>query len=149
MVELIEHAVVAVDHQRVTVAGAVRSPFYLGLPIEGVGAGIALFGIAAVGAVEDMKRKTWTIFWALSRSSRVSACSAASSGSKSSENIYSPFDMEEFLPGGHEGGAMTSTLHRDATVIDGLNISRWGPETFLTLRQGGLTAHPSRLTRSL
>ena len=35
---------------------------------------------------------------------------------------------------------MKSTLHRDAIVIDGLNISRWGPETFQAMHQGGLTA---------
>ncbi len=35
---------------------------------------------------------------------------------------------------------MTTTLHSDAIVIDGLNISRWGPETFRAMRQGGLTA---------
>jgi membrane dipeptidase len=35
---------------------------------------------------------------------------------------------------------MTSTLHHDALVIDGLNISRWGPETFQAMHQGGLTA---------
>jgi membrane dipeptidase len=35
---------------------------------------------------------------------------------------------------------MTSNLHRDAIVIDGLNISRWGLDTFRAMRQGGLTA---------
>ena len=35
---------------------------------------------------------------------------------------------------------MKSALHRDAIVIDGLNISRWGPETFQAMHHGGLTA---------
>lgn len=33
-----------------------------------------------------------------------------------------------------------SELHRDALVIDGLIISRWGPEIFQAMHQGGLTA---------
>jgi membrane dipeptidase len=31
-------------------------------------------------------------------------------------------------------------LHRDAIIIDGLNISRWEPETFRAMHVGGLTA---------
>jgi len=35
---------------------------------------------------------------------------------------------------------LASVLHRDATIIDGLIISRWGPEVFRAMNQGGLTA---------
>lgn len=35
---------------------------------------------------------------------------------------------------------MASALHRDAIVFDGLNISRWSPEVFGAMHQGGLTA---------
>ena len=31
-------------------------------------------------------------------------------------------------------------LHRDAIIIDGLNISRWEHETFRAMHVGGLTA---------
>ncbi len=35
---------------------------------------------------------------------------------------------------------MTSALHRGTIVFDGLNISRWSPEVFRAMHQGGLTA---------
>jgi membrane dipeptidase len=35
---------------------------------------------------------------------------------------------------------MTSTLHRGLIVVDGLIISKWGPEVFRAMHRGGLTA---------
>ena len=35
---------------------------------------------------------------------------------------------------------MTSDLHQSAMVIDGLNVSRFGPEVFEDMRRGGVTA---------
>lgn len=35
---------------------------------------------------------------------------------------------------------MESALHRDAIIFDGLNVSRWGPDVFQAMHQGGLTA---------
>jgi membrane dipeptidase len=35
---------------------------------------------------------------------------------------------------------MTSALHRGTIIFDGLNISRWSPEVFRAMHQGGLTA---------
>jgi membrane dipeptidase len=35
---------------------------------------------------------------------------------------------------------MTRTLRRDLIVVDGLVISRWGPDVFRAMHRGGLTA---------
>jgi membrane dipeptidase len=35
---------------------------------------------------------------------------------------------------------MTADLHRDALVIDGLNISKWSPAVFADMQRGGITA---------
>lgn len=35
---------------------------------------------------------------------------------------------------------MTAQLHRDALVVDGLNISKWSPAVFADMRRGGITA---------
>lgn len=34
---------------------------------------------------------------------------------------------------------MANELHRDLIVLDGLNVSRWGPEVFRAMHEGGLT----------
>ena len=35
---------------------------------------------------------------------------------------------------------MTSSLHADQIVFDGLIVANWGPDIFLDMRRGGLTA---------
>ena len=35
---------------------------------------------------------------------------------------------------------MTSTLHADQIVFDGLIVANWGPDIFHDMRRGGLTA---------